>query len=109
MDDPKFIHAVNSAGKKQRIPRAWLNHPVLGKPFRLTAALATEARLAGGPGEDWKVPELKDYADEHGIDRTGLTSKADLLAAINEATTQTTDPAQGSGETPATGDDEGAQ
>lgn len=110
MDDPRFVYAVNPSGQKQRIPRHWLNHPVLSKNFRLTPALAAEARLAGEPGEDWKVSELKDYADEHGVDRTGLTSKADLLAAINEATTpQTTDPAPGSGEPPANGDDEGAQ
>ena len=29
------------------------------------------------------VQELKDYMDANGIDRTGLTLKADLIAAIN--------------------------
>lgn len=32
----EFIEAVNAANNKQRIPAAWLDHPVIGKDFRLT-------------------------------------------------------------------------
>lgn len=32
----KFIDAYNSNGKKQVIPAAWLDHPVLGKGFTKT-------------------------------------------------------------------------
>ena len=33
----EFIEAVVKAtGRKQRIPAAWLDHPVLSEPFRLT-------------------------------------------------------------------------
>lgn len=30
-----FVTAVNARGEKQQIPRHWLDHPVLGKEFRL--------------------------------------------------------------------------
>lgn len=34
---PNFIEAVaKSTGRKQRIPAAWLDHPVLGEDFRQT-------------------------------------------------------------------------
>jgi hypothetical protein len=34
---PEFVEAVVKAtNKKQRIPAAWLDHPVLSEPFRLT-------------------------------------------------------------------------
>ena len=34
------------------------------------------------PNRHWSKPELIAYANEHGIDITGLTRKADILAAI---------------------------
>lgn len=35
----RFVTAVaKSTGKKQRIPRDWLDHPVLGRDFRLPAS-----------------------------------------------------------------------
>lgn len=34
---PEFIEAVaKSTGRKQRIPAAWMDHPVLGEGFRQT-------------------------------------------------------------------------
>ena len=30
-----FVVAINARGEKQRIPAAWIGHPVLGKNFRL--------------------------------------------------------------------------
>ena len=108
MDDPRFIFAINKSGHKQRIPKHWLTHPVLSAGFRLPPSLEAENRTAGTPDEEWKVAELKAYADEHGVDRTGLTAKADLLAAI-EAGTQSPSTTPVDDKTPATGDDEGAQ
>lgn len=35
MADPGFVTAVNSRGDKQRIPAHYLDHPVLGKGFKL--------------------------------------------------------------------------
>lgn len=45
----RFVTAVaKSTGKKQRIPRDWLDHPVLGADFRLPAS--SEHRDSGdGP------------------------------------------------------------
>ncbi|MFC9786438.1 hypothetical protein [Rhodococcus sp. NPDC127528] len=40
------------------------------------------ADLDGGPSDSWKVPELKAYAAEHGIELGEATKKADILAAI---------------------------
>lgn len=37
------------------------------------------------PDASWKVAELKDYADENGIDLGEATKKEDLLAAIAAA------------------------
>lgn len=42
----KFIEAVvRATGRKQRIPAAWLDHEVLGEPFRETSR-ARDARKA---------------------------------------------------------------
>ena len=37
------------------------------------------------PDTSWKVAELKDYADENGIDLGEATKKEDILAAIAAA------------------------
>ena len=37
---------------------------------------------SGTPGKSWKVPELKAYAEEQGIDLGDATKKDDILAAI---------------------------
>lgn len=33
--DAEFVTVVNPSGVKQDVPREWLNHPVLGKDFKL--------------------------------------------------------------------------
>ncbi len=34
------------------------------------------------PDSDWRVPQLREYADTHGIDLTGASLKADILDRI---------------------------
>lgn len=98
-----FVTAVNMNGEKQPIPRHWLDHPVLGRGFRVAPSQAEVDRVAAGPSEDWTVRQLEEHAVAHGIDTTGARTKAELLDAI---TTQTPSPNPGEDETPVAGDDE---
>ena len=77
--------------EKQNVPAHWIDHPVLGRDFAVTPHGQAQQQLATGPTEDWRLEELRDYADHHGVDRTGLRSKAETLAAI-EAHAATTAP-----------------
>lgn len=36
----------------------------------------------GDPSEDWKVDQLKAYAEREGVDLGGATKKADILTAV---------------------------
>lgn len=42
-----FVEAVNARGEKQIIPAHWLDHPVLGKGFRLPRRLAAGGMVHG--------------------------------------------------------------
>lgn len=94
--DPRFVDAYSTAtGKKQRIPKHWLNDPVQKSRF----SLAPQARDAaspypdGDPVETWKTGQLQAYADERGIDLTGRKgSKAEMVAGINAALTEANQP-----------------
>ncbi len=41
---PKFVMAVNKNGRKQRIPSAWLDDPVLGEDFKKTPSARAEGK-----------------------------------------------------------------
>jgi len=62
-----------------------------GDPGETTVSrpdIIAEQRVEGGeptPDNTWKVADLKAYADEHGIDLKGATTKAAILAAIEAA------------------------
>lgn len=85
-----IVEAVSkSTGEKQNIPAEWLEHPVLGKDFRLTPSGREQLRQVQGPSENWSLSQLQDHADTLGVDRTGLRSKADTLAAIEAHAAQT--------------------
>lgn len=82
----KFVEAVNSNGEKQRVPRAWLEdgHPFAGD-FRLSPSQRQAGERTETPSETWTVPQLREHAEQVGIDLTGITTKADVLSAINDA------------------------
>lgn len=100
-----FVTAVNSRGEKQQIPRRWVDHPVLGVGFTVAPSQANVDLLAAGPDETWTRAQLDDYAEAHGVDTTGASTKGDVLDAITTHT-QTTGPIPGTDETPDAGDDE---
>ena len=86
MIDDKFVMAVNANGDKQYIPRAWLDHPTLGKGFTLAPSQAEADRVAEGPSESWTRQQLINYAEVHGIDVASASRKADVLAAVLDPT-----------------------
>lgn len=88
-----FVTAVNARGEKQRIPAHYLDHPVLGRGFRLPpSTLAT-------PSMSWNREQLDERAIALGLDPAAYATKADVLSAI-----ETTSPNPGEDETPAAGD-----
>jgi len=50
-----------------------------------SASPDTPAPLEGAPDESWTVDRLRGYADEHGIDISGLSRKAAILDALLDA------------------------
>lgn len=74
------VYAVTT-GTKQRIPAAWLDHPVLGRQFRKTPS--STAPKTSSPFAAKTVDELKEYAAQHHVDVAGLNTKADLVAAVS--------------------------
>lgn len=96
--NPDFVTAVNARGEKQRIPAHYLDHPVLGRGFRLPpSTLAT-------PSMSWNREQLDERATALGLDAASYATKADVLDAITNH--QTTSPTPGEDETPVAGDDE---
>lgn len=81
-----FVTAVNKNGVEQRIPRAWLDDesPFAGD-FRLSASQRQREERTKTPSENWTVPQLREHAEQAGDDLTGVTTKADVLSAINDA------------------------
>ena len=92
----EFVTAVNSNGDKQDIPRRWLDHPVLGKGFRLPASAT--------PSLSWTRDQLDAHATDHGINPAEHSTKADLLDAINNPQTPSLNP--GEDENPDAGTEE---
>jgi hypothetical protein len=88
--DGDFTEVINSNGKRQTIPTSWIGTS-LGEPFTV--------RESPTPSEEWKVADLRTYAETQGIDLTGAGSaKADILARIQGATTPNTEDPAGPGE-----------
>lgn len=63
--DPDTTITVDEATGRRMVREGWARHAEVGP--------------------DSKVADLKAYADKHGIDVTGLRSKAEYLAAIETA------------------------
>jgi hypothetical protein len=86
MDD-LFVDAYSvTTGVKQRIPRHWLDDPVLGRDFRKTPSQRElDGELPPRPPGDAKGAEIAEFADAAGIDLTGIKVNADKLVAIEQA------------------------
>jgi hypothetical protein len=86
MDD-LFVDAYSvTTGLKQRIPRHWLDDPVLGRDFRKTPSQReVDGELPPRPPGDAKSAEIGEFAEAAGIDLTGVKTNADKLVAIEQA------------------------
>lgn len=82
MDDFVDAYAV-ATGRKQRVPRHFIGHPVLGAGLRLTPLQRErDGDLGPRPTQDSKVPEIEKYAEHAGIDLSGTADKTAKLTAI---------------------------
>ena len=129
MDDFIDVYAVTT-GAKQRVPRDWIGHPVLGAGIRKTPAQrALDGDIPSAPTSDATAKDIKAYADAAGIDIKGMRAEeilqavqdldhapavmvADPVAELPPADdtavdTQDTGDTGSPDETPATGADEG--
>jgi hypothetical protein len=74
---------VVATRRKQRVPRHFLDDPVLGRGIRLTPSQRElDGDLGPRPTQDSTVPEIEKYARKAGIDLTGATDKTAKLTAI---------------------------
>lgn len=108
LNDPRFVTGYSTAtGRKQRVPRHWIGHPVLGRGLRLAPSEEQpEPDMTGTePTEKWSFDQLRAYATDRGVDLAGARSKAAVLDAITtHLDTPTTDTAPVSVDTPPAGD-----
>lgn len=116
--DPFVSAYAKSTGLKQRIPRHWLGHPVLGRDFELTPSakaasagdhspperqfflarggdvFAADDMAAGpvaAPDESWTRALLDAYArDVWGLRPSDMRTKADVVTAIATAAAEHT-------------------
>lgn len=83
----EFVDVIDSRTSiTQRVPRAWLGDPVLGRFITKTPAQrALDGELGQAPTDDSTVPEIRAFARDADIDVAGLTKKDELLAAVYAA------------------------
>lgn len=82
MDDFVDVYAV-ATGRKQRVPRHFVDDPVLGRGIRLTPSQRElDGDLGPRPTQDSTVPEIEKYAKKAGIDLSGASDKTGKLTAI---------------------------
>jgi hypothetical protein len=86
-DESLFVDAYSlTTRQKQRIPRAWLDDPILGRDFAKTPAQRElDGELPPRPPGDAKAKEIDAFADAAGVDLTGIKANADKLVAIEQA------------------------
>lgn len=102
MSEPESTHVeavVIATGRKQTIPRKWLDHPVLGAPFTLPPSTRNQG---DEPAISWTKDQLLAHAAAHDVDTTDTSTKAEIFDAITHH--PSSDPAPGPEETPAAGD-----
>lgn len=82
MDDFVDVYAV-ATGRKQRVPRHFVDDPVLGRGIRLTPSQRElDGDLGPRPTQESTVPEIEKYAKKAGIDLSGASDKTAKLTAI---------------------------
>lgn len=86
-DESLFVDAYSLTTRaKQRIPRHWLEDPVLGRDFAKTPSQRElDGELPPRPPGDAKAKEIEAFAEAAAIDLTGAKSNADKLVVIEDA------------------------
>lgn len=87
MTDDLFVDAYAiSTGRIQRIPRHWLDDPVLGRDFAKTPSQRElDGDLPPRPPGDATAKEIEAFAEAAGLDLSGVKKNADKLVAIEAA------------------------
>jgi hypothetical protein len=85
-DQSQFVDVYSLTTKqKQRVPREWLEDPILGRDFRKTPSQRElDGELPARPAGDAKAKEIEAFADAADIDLTGVKTNADKLVLIEE-------------------------
>lgn len=83
----EFVDAYAiSTGRKQRIPRDWLDDPIQGPKFAKTPSQRElDGDLGPRPRQDTSVKDVDQFAEDAGIDLTGAKDKTAKLVAIEAA------------------------
>lgn len=82
--ESKFVTVLNRNGEKQRIPREWVAEGhVFADQFTHTPQQRQMAQRSETPDATWTVAQLRGHAEKVGVDLTGITTKADIVSAIN--------------------------
>lgn len=90
-----FVNAWSkTTGRHHLVPEHFLDNPVLSRDLTTVDPAAEPV-----PDESSTIADMKDYADRHNIDLAGAKKHDEILAAITEHHTSTT-------ETPATGENQ---
>lgn len=79
-----FVERVNANGDKQLIPRAW-SEPGhrFADQFRQSPSQRQREERTVDPSMNWTEKQLRAHAESAQIDLAGVTTKADIVAAIN--------------------------
>jgi sialic acid synthase SpsE len=59
-----------------------------GKNFKAPDDTEKVELTEGAPDDSWKNADIKKWAEDHGVDLGDATKKADMLAAISDASTK---------------------
>lgn len=87
IDQTQFADVYDvTSGLKQRVPRAWLDDPILGRNIRKTPSQRElDGELPQRPPGDAKAKDIEAFAEAAGVDLSGIKSNADKLVAIEQA------------------------
>lgn len=86
-DQTQFVDVYSTVnGTKQRVPRIWLDDPILGRDIRRTPSQRElDGDLPPRPAGDAKAKEIDAFAEAADLDLSGIKSNADKLVAIENA------------------------
>jgi hypothetical protein len=86
-DETQFVDVYSlTTMRKQRVPRAWLDDPILGRDFRKTPAQRElDGELPTRPAGDATAKEIDAFAEAAELDLTGIRKNDDKLVAIEAA------------------------